>query len=220
MKKDGPARIFFDIETVPTQLPVLQEYMIGTVKAPANYKDPEKIAQYIEEAKDEVLDKCALNGATNHIICIGCAIDDHKPVSWSAHNVNQEAKLLREFYDYLESNLGFYEKNTFVGHNIIGFDLKVLRQRSMVLGVTPSKIVPWQAKPWEGDLLYDTMLQWDAKEYIKLEKLALAFGVPMKKTMSGGDVYAAWKNGLHEQIADYCEVDVELVRQVYKKMVV
>lgn len=217
MKKDSPATIYIDIETIPTQDTAMQDYILNGIKAPGNYKDEAKIAAYIEEAKAEALDKCGLDGAANHIICIGVAIDDHAPVSFYAKKYQEEKKALQEFYAYLYENL-MPQGNIFVGHNVSGFDLKVIRQRSMIHGIKSIVSIPFDSKPWDLNP-YDTMVQWDSKNFIKLEKLALAFGIKTKKTMDGSEVYKAWQNGMHDQIADYCKNDVALTREVYKKMV-
>lgn len=217
MKSQEPCDVYIDIETIPTQETVMQEYVLKNLKAPGNYKDPEKIAAYLEEAKEEALDKCGLDGATNHIICIGIAIDDHEPVSFSAKKYQEEGKMLKEANEYMADNLQ-YHGNTIIGHNVSGFDLKVIRQRGIVLGVNTGIAIPFHAKPWDLNP-FDTMMQWDAKNFIKLEKLALALGIQTKKTMEGSEVYSAWKNGLHDMIADYCKNDVRLVREVYKKMI-
>lgn len=217
MMKQESATVYLDIETIPTQESVMQEYVLKSLKAPGNYKDTEKIAAYLEEAKEDALDKCGLDGATNHIICIGVAIDDHDPISFSAEKYSHERKMLEDFYKYVAGNLP-YHGNVFVGHNVSGFDLKVIRQRGIVLAVKPGVSIPFDAKPWDLNP-FDTMIQWDSKNFIKLEKLALALGIKTKKTMEGSEVYGAWKNGLHEQIAEYCRNDVALVREVYKRMV-
>lgn len=217
MRKFDRAEIYIDIETIPTQEKDMQAYVLQSIKAPANYKDPEKIAAYLDEAKEKALDECGFEGSTNHIICIGVAIDDHPAVSFSANNVKDEAKMLRMFYSYLVENC-IPHGNKVIGHNIVGYDLKIIKQRSMILGVKPEGIaLPFNAKSWDSEI-FDTMLQWDSKNSIKLEKLALALGIKAKKTMAGSDVYGAWKNGLHDMIADYCRNDVELTREVYKKM--
>lgn len=212
--------IYIDIETIPTQVDAMRQYLVDGVKAPANYKDPEKIAAYIEEQKEDVVNKAAFDGASNHIICIGVAIDDQPSVSFSIDgDVSKEAMMLDAFYSYLKDTVGNWQHCTWIGHNVINFDLKILRQRSMILGVKPPAniIIPANSKPWESNP-YDTMMQWDAKNFIKLDKLALALNIPMGKSMSGADVYPLWQQGEYDAIADYCRGDVDLVRLVYERM--
>jgi DNA polymerase elongation subunit (family B) len=48
--------------------------MQDKIKAPKNYKDPDKIATYIEREKANVLDKAALSPLTGRIIAVGLGI--------------------------------------------------------------------------------------------------------------------------------------------------
>lgn len=209
--------IVLDIETIPTQSIVMQEYILKNVKAPANYKDADKIAAYINEAKPEALDKAAFFGQTNHIVCIGFAIDDGPVGALQLEKIEDEAELIKAFYGILIGELGDSYGNTFVGHNISGFDLRVLKQRSMILRCPFPGFIPFDGKPWDKNP-YDTMIQWaGAKESVKLETLAQAFGLP-GKTTDGSQVYKMWQAGQFNKIQDYCMADVELTRQVYKRM--
>jgi len=210
--------IYLDIETIPSQLPWVSEYVAAGVKPPGTIKKAESIAKWHEESKpdavQEAMDKCSFDGALNHIICIGVAIDDEPAKTIVANTIDQEPVLLNEFYGLIKSHaLGA----VYIGHNISGFDLKVIKQRSMVLGVKPAAMIPFDAKPWEKNP-YDTMVQWDAKNSAKLDKIARAFGIKGKGDVDGSDVYQMWKDGNFSEIAQYCREDVEMTRSVYKKM--
>jgi hypothetical protein len=54
-------KIYLDIETIPTQRPEIQEHVKSNVKAPGNYKDPAKIAAYIENRRVSS-EKCGASG--------------------------------------------------------------------------------------------------------------------------------------------------------------
>ena len=73
----------------------------------------------------------SFDGAYGRILVCAYAIDD-EPVQalWS---VDVEKKLLEDFWE-LARNI-----DLFVGHNIIDFDMRFLYQRSMILGVKPSR---------------------------------------------------------------------------------
>lgn len=211
-------KITLDIETIPSQLPWVKEYIAATVKPPGTMKKQETIDKWIAEEKEnaisESMDKCSFDGAMNHIICIGVAIDDAPAVAVYAKTIDDEKIILNEFYDLIRP----YEFGTvFIGHNISGFDLKVIRQRSMVLGIKPLDFIPFNSKPWELNP-YDTMAQWDQKNSVKLDKIARAFGIEGKGDVDGSMVYQMWKDGKFDEIAQYCKDDVELTRRVYKKM--
>jgi DNA polymerase elongation subunit (family B) len=109
-----------------------------------------------------------------------------------------------------------FQDNVFIGHNLIGFDLKIIKQRAMILGIKPPSNIPFNAKPWDSSP-FDTMLQWDARNFVKLDKIAKAFGL-QGKNGEGCKVYEWWQAGKFDKIADYCASDVELTYQVYKRM--
>lgn len=211
--------IFLDIETIPSQEPWVREYVSETVKPPAQMKKAETIQKWIEEEKENAveaaLDKTVFEGATNHIVAISIARNDMPVCSWFISDVKDEAQMLEKFYFSIGA-LGQYGRR-FVGHNIINFDLRVIKQRSMVLGVKPCAGMPFNEKPW-SEVIFDTMIRWDAKNYVKMDLLARAFGFDGKGEMDGSKVYEAWKAGEFQKISDYCADDVELTRKIYNRM--
>lgn len=212
--------IYLDIETIPSQQGWVKEYVSKEINPPATITKAETLDSWFKEKKpleiEKALDKCGLNGATNHIVCIGVAIDDNMPFCFYAENIKDESKLLTDFYSWLHITSIPYE-TVFVGHNISGFDLKVIKQRSIILGITPLTKIPFTAKPWDMNP-YDTMVQWDAKNYTKLELIANALGLNWSSDVDGSNIYSLWKDGFHDEIKKYCMEDVNITREVYKKM--
>lgn len=209
--------VCLDIETIPSQEAWVAQFAEKYVKPPGTLKKQESIDKWIAEEREgaiqDSIDKMGFDGSTNHIICIGVSINDQDPVSFSAETVDQEAGALKAFYSYISD----LDRPQVVGHNIAGFDLKIIRQRSIVLGIPLPANLPFFAKPWEFNP-YDTMVQWDPRNNIKLDRLAQAFGIPGKDGMDGSKVYGAWKEGRHQEIAEYCRADVEMTRAVFKRM--
>ncbi len=214
--------IVIDIETIPSQLPWVKDYVAETVKPPGTMKKQETIDKWILEERsgaiDEAMDKCSFDGAMNHIVCIGIAIDNEDPIAIVAETIDQEAEILKSFYEVLRG-VPYSVANTYIGHNISGFDFRVIRQRSMVLGVKPCKGLPFDSKPWDKNP-YDTMLQWSQSrsDWASLDKLAKAFGIDGKSGIDGSMVYPMWKEGKFKELAEYCKSDVRIVRELYKKM--
>lgn len=210
--------IYLDIETIPAQTPDVITHVRESIKAPSNYKDPDKIAAYIDESATEALLKTSFDGAYGHIVCVSVAIDNQEPVSFSSGTVEGEAFLLDDLFLWLSENTGEgYTSKTFIGHNIIGFDLPFLRKRSMILDIRPPAFIPFHGKPWELNP-FDTMTQWDAKNFCGLDKLLKAFNIGSKGDVDGSMVYEMWKDGKHDEIAAYCRSDVENTRKLYKRM--
>ena len=61
--------IVLDLES--HAIPDAATYLTEPVEAPSNYKDPEKIAAYIKDAKQAQLDKAALDIDLARIVCLG-----------------------------------------------------------------------------------------------------------------------------------------------------
>ena len=97
--------------------------------------------------------------------------------------------------------------------------MKIIRQRSIVLGIRPRSNMPFDAKPWDTNP-FDTLVQWDSdrQKMISLDKLAKALGIQGKSDIDGSMVYGMWKEGKFDEIAQYCADDVRMVRDVYKRI--
>lgn len=207
--------IYLDIETIPSQ----DKAVIDTidVKPPATIKKQETLDKwYAEEYPvklQEAQDKMSLDGLTNQIIVIGLAFDDSEVITIAN---DDEYNLLNEFYHTLKTKADAFG-NVFIGHNILGFDLNVIKKRSIIENVIPDFKIPFAAKPWD-DGVYDTMLRWDVKNFTSQDKIALALGLGGKGDMNGSMVYQYWKDGRIDEIKDYCKRDVESVRRIHKRM--
>jgi len=211
--------IFLDIESLPSQSAEYRAEVRDTITAPAQYKKPESIAQWIADngdaAADEIVAKTSFNPAHGHICTIGFAIGDGEIEAFHAQSIDEEATIITNFFDCLpEQGL-----NRFIGHYISGFDLRFILNRAIVLGVQlpPSVMFPRDIKPW-SDNVFDTMVAWAGpKDRISLDDLCKALGIPGKDGFDGSMVAEAWANGEHEKIASYARDDVERVRSVFRK---
>ncbi len=210
-------KLFLDIETIPSQLPWVREHIIDTIKPPGTIKKQETLDKWysetMPEAVDEAMSKTSFDGAMCHVIAIGYAIDD-EPADYfyCANPLEDEAERIDGFFQMV-NKLSFPD---IVGHNVTQFDLRVLRQRAIILGVSVPRNIPWAAKPWDKNP-FDTMMQWDAQNKVSLDKLAKAMGINGKDEMNGSMVYDYWQKGKHQEIVDYCKRDVDLVRSVYSR---
>lgn len=213
--------IYLDIETLPSFNPQVRENLGKKIKPPATYKKPESIQQWMDEnfAKetDEAHRKTSFDGALGHVCAIGYAIDDATPNVFYA-KPEKEEEILRDFFHCITIFCqSIRTKPTFVGHNLVNFDLNFLRKRAIVLDVKPSSYIPFKAKPWD-DSIFDTMTQWDAKNNISLDNLCKALGIEGKDGIDGSMVYDMVLQGRLEEVAEYCKHDVEITRSVYRRM--
>jgi hypothetical protein len=228
--------IYFDIETIPSQSFAAIELIKAdiekqkiAVKAPSNYKDQEKIDAYIK-AEVEKLDaefdatyrKTSFDGGLGQICCISWAIDDRPPVSLYE---TSETSIVFDFYQALmeEYNPSSQTRPKFIGHNIVNFDLRFLFQRSVMNNVKPPMMIPFSAKPWD-ESIFDTMTAWAGHgNRVSLDKLCKIFNIPLKgseigEEIDGSKVWDFYQAGRIEDIARYCEGDVDRTRQAYKRM--
>lgn len=221
--------IYLDIETLPCQLPgfgdelraeiaASAEERKAAVRAPANYKDEEKIAAFIIDARQKIDDDIdavaekqyratALDGTFGEVFCVAWAIEDG-PIEVS--DLAGAFKALQAAYDPRDSPC-------IIGHNV-PWDIRFMWQRARIEGIAAPRWWPVKAKPWE-DAIYDTMTQWaGVGNRIKLDKLCKAFGVSGKAGFDGSQVYDAWLAGEHDRIREYCKDDVMRVRDLHKRM--
>jgi hypothetical protein len=234
--------LYVDIETIPCQsvemVAALRadadvELMIAldAVRAPGNYKDSAKIDDFIADAKSKLLKdhdaqceadwlKTSFDGGLGHICVIGYAFGDREPQAITArHDVlGDESAALREFFGVVNAT-GSGARLTWVGHNLIAFDLPFIWKRSMVLGVKPTFHLPRDPKPW-ADNVFDTMTQWaGARDRISMDKLCRILGIPGKGDMDGSKVWEYVRTGRIAEVATYCCGDIERTRAMHRRMV-
>ena len=63
--------------------------------------------------------------------------------------------------------------------------------------------------------------RWSPRKSVSLDRLARVLGLESSKArgIDGARVYDKFCEGCHGEIADYCMRDVELVREIYYRMV-
>lgn len=233
--------IYFDIETIPAQNPsdiaMIREESdkeVAAIKAPSNYKDEVKIAEYIaakrleiEASFDDRYRKTSFDGAMGQIVCISFAVDNSEPVNLYSYGVtgNEEAELITAFYNQIKLNYDptNQQRPVFIGHNVVGFDLRFLFQRSVMLGIKPPMMIPFKAKPWD-DTVFDTMTAWaGVGNRVSLAKLCKVFGLAEKgseigEEIDGSKVWDFVKAGRIEEVSKYCGGDVVRTREIYKRL--
>lgn len=198
--------LFFDIETTANKdsLQFMEE-----PTAPSNWKNPDKIAAYIENKKAEQAEKAALDADYGKIVALGFKEDGFPIHSILSDIEMSEREMIEVFWQYYKEQGG-----RSCGYNIIGFDLPYLMRRSFALGVKPT-IIPNLAKYRTSPTL-DLMMvlfnwygfksmKWVAKRY-RLDNPLPELEGSQVATMDG------------ETLRAYVENDVYLVYQLYERM--
>jgi hypothetical protein len=205
-------KVFLDIETLPPDR-----------QASALISSPEPCA-------DEEFRHLALNGDWGRVLTIGLILEKngqelHRGLLGRERQTMMfhldEARTLRAFWRLIK---GFNVRRDFIiGHNIFDFDLLFLYKRSIIQRVRPT--VNLSFARYRSQPIFDTMHEWERwkwqRRYISLDQLARVLGLESSKQegMDGSKVYDKFCAGCHDEIARYCMRDVELVRQVYNRMV-
>lgn len=227
-----------DIETLPTNDPaVIAEFQNDAdkekaeLKAPSNYKDEAKIAEYIAAKATEIdagiaekVAKTSFNGMYGRIACICYAFDDGE-VFTSSHP--DERVMLECFFADIAEVVGIKthagkipQPFTVVGHNVVGFDLPFIKHRSIINKVRPLPqfIKAFDAKPWGGEVA-DTMLMWSSDPHKRgsMDRLCKAFGIPGKDGFDGSMVADTWPTD-PQKVIEYCKDDVRRTRELYKRL--
>lgn len=179
-------------------------------------------AEATEAAAQEAWRKTSFDGALGHICVIGVAVDDFLPVSiYNGNWLANEANVLKEFFAVVDRACAASPnvQPVFVGHNLIEFDLRFIFQRAVVLGVKPSAHIPFNARPYGDRSVFDTMVRWGgATRGGSLDKIAKALGLGGKGDMDGSMVWNAVNEGRIDDVARYCRKDVDLTRELYRRM--
>jgi 3'-5' exonuclease len=214
--------LVIDLETIPVDDPAVREEIARSIVMPGNISKPDTIAAWEETKRpalvEEAFARGGLSATTGKICCIGLST----PKSEMSFCGPDEEDVLRLAYEYIAS---IPDPITFVGHNLVGFDLPFLRQRSIVLGIKPPQTLrlAWSAKHWDTDRVSDTMLLWsaDKQQRISLDRLCRLLGIKSSKAdgMDGSKVWPMWQEGRLQEIADYCIADCLATLECYRRIV-
>lgn len=206
----------FDIETLPSTDKQVIERIAANISPPGNIKKKESIDAWMEENYEQELKKeihkTGLNAAYGSVACIAFAANER--IHSTTFDLD-ETQCIGSFYECIE------EYEVFCGHNIAGFDLKFLKQRSMILGIKPPRNIlrAMNAKPWD-DCIKDIMLMWDSdkNKMASLDLMCWWFGVKHDMPdMDGSMVAEMWYKD-PQKVIDYCMADVKAEREIYYKM--
>jgi predicted PolB exonuclease-like 3'-5' exonuclease len=135
---------------------------------------------------------------------------------------DNEEDLLLEVRNLLDRchKLDFY----LCGHNLKNFDIPMLAKRMIINNIMPSKILPsYDTKPWEVKAI-DTKEIWQYGSYSSIGSLDLmcsCLDIPTPKDgeINGGMVHQAyWNQNRLDEIAKYCEKDVDVLIESIKKL--
>ncbi len=201
--------LFFDIETAanPDALVFLPE-----PTAPANYKDAEKIAQYVTEKKAEQVQQAPLDADLGRVIAIAMqrGLENAAEVYLTGDpETPDEATLLHCFWSSFAQMDG-----RACGYNILGFDLPYLLRRSFDLGIDVP-LLPRLAK-YQTEPIMDLMgilYNWGNARGLKW--VCRRYGIPNELPDLDGSKVAGMDR---DTLRKYARNDLTLLIELYKRM--
>lgn len=201
--------LFFDIETAanPDALVFLPE-----PTAPANYKDAEKIAQYVSDKKAEQVQQAPLDADLGKVIAIAMqrGLENAAEVYLAGDpETSDEKALLHCFWSSFAQMDG-----RACGYNILGFDLPYLLRRSFDLGIDVP-LLPRLAK-YHIEPIVDLMgilYNWGNARGLKW--VCRRYGIPNElPDLDGSQVV----NMDRDTLRKYARNDLTLLIELYKRM--
>lgn len=199
-------KLFFDIETLPADE---SKYEILKKIYDKKKKKKSYLGQKIGTFEN-FIESTGLDGTFGRIFCISYAINDD-PISCLSGN---EQDVIKKFWEVVR------DVDLFIGFNILDFDLRFLYQRSIILGIRPSRNLTFAR--YRSEPIFDVMYEWSkwsTQNKVSLDSLAQVLGIPSsKKELEGSRVYDYYKKGKYSEIRTYCNADVEVLRRIYKRM--
>lgn len=220
-------RLYFDLETIPDQSEDALVRAMENVKVPASYKKAEVIDAYRIEHARENWEKTSLAGITGEICSIAFAFDDG-PVESITRKLDApgERELLLAFFSkvkkYRLNGEGSHQRLEWIGHNVIDFDLRFVKHRTLILNLDAGIHIPADGRHNKGSV-FDTMREWCGwKGFVKQSALQQAFAIPADgslECMGGHQVAEFWAAGRYKEIAKYNQDDVRVCREIHQRLV-
>jgi len=214
--------VTLDIETIP---PMDREPNPDDVKAPGNYKDPEKIKAFQEENAIAAYRKLSLNPLDAQVCVIGCAWQDEPVVTFAGLD---EKAIFTQFEEWLQSktttqhqgNLKQINNFSVCGHNIANFDLPILFLRGAKYGLYGVMDLA-NKKPFDEKIMDTMRMAFPTlrNEYVSMDVLCSFFGLEGKGEIDGSMVYDLVLEGRLPDVANYCADDVNKTRQLLLKLI-
>ncbi len=218
--------IIIDLETAP--LDNARDYIdppsLDDITAPANYKDPVKIAEFIEDAKVKKLaafdkdctSKAALDFNCARIVAIGFWTESHKPTALLCKTADDERAALDEVWEYCQHR-------TVVGFRVREFDVPLMIQRSRYLRLAhPMPDLGRYARNSSICDLYDLLTFNDIRAETvmrrSLKSFARRFGLPVSDAVDGKEIPALVADGQWEQIESHVLSDIRLTLALAQRL--
>lgn len=189
---------------------------VEPISAPSNYKDEQKIADYIREAEAERQARFALDPDCCRIVALGfhdVGVGD--PTVYLCSNEYEERQQLTLFWETYAQR-----ETRLIGFNSFRFDLPVIVMRSLYLQVKHPVLTfapAWKAWP-HVDLWEKLSLNGARKDVKGLRFYAKRFGIPIYDDITGKDVAGMIAAGEWSKVENHCLFDLDLTRALAERL--
>ena len=204
----SPQWMCFDLETVP--MPDCAEYLVEPIEAPANYKDPVKIAAYIEEKRQQQIADAGLDLDLCEIVAVAGVFHD---TDWlQTRETRSEEEMISDFWRFASHVLS--HNGSLVGFNVLHFDLPVLLRRSLYLGIPTPRI---SVDKYRHDGIVDVadVLSFGRREFMRSQAFyAKRLGIAHDTTVDGSQIAALVIAGQWDTVERHCRMDTRTVREI------
>ncbi|TVQ99290.1 MAG: hypothetical protein EA399_07815 [Desulfovibrionales bacterium] len=208
----GFVEVVIDVETIPG--PIRPDP--STLSPPANYKNADSIAKWREENAESIYRKQALDPLKGQICSIAWAFNVSPVHSATLGKCCTDEEQIFERLTAALLEVAKGREIVFIGHNIY-FDLAFIWKRSFLYENCSllRKMIPRER--WSKSVI-DTQRLWQFdREFTSLDALAKFLGLEPKNA-KGDEVFDMYLAQQFDKIASYNRGDVEITRQVYRRI--
>jgi hypothetical protein len=208
-ERERRMKLFFKIETEtnPNALRFLPK-----PKPPVHWKDPNKIAKWIEEKRVDQVEKASLDLDMARITAIGLRMgEDGETVARAVNENFPEDRLIYLFWRCFRKCSG-----ESVGYNTISFDFPMIMRRSWELGILPT-IFPDLRRymKWPTADLMQILAGWQKDQCKSLKFICERYGIDNQMPALDGSVVSLMDEPTK---LIYAKNNVNMIFQLYQKM--
>lgn len=207
----------YDIETASN--PRAKHYY-ESLKASGYYagrkgtKDLEKIKSQIEEKMQAHMGKAPLQWWTGRVVAIGCQLGSSTAKPKIFIDLDNEEKVLTEFFAYIKECSDLYPDLTLIGKENSDFDDPYLRGRAMAnqIGIPNQLRLPGRLTD------VNKIFGFSGKSAQRGKLSDYAYGLQLPVKLGDGSDVAKWvANKEVEKLSEYCLRDVQITAEILKR---
>lgn len=194
-----------DLETAP--IDDAETYLdLSDISAPANYKDPAKIAAFVAAETVKQFERCSLDPDLCKIVALGFVGEEGgEPIVWTCEDELAERTAIGSFFETWRT----CGRPEFVTYNGVDFDLPILERRALYQRVSaPPLYLDKYRHPGVTDA-QQILSKFGRFKWRSLSFYTNRFGLPpVDDDVTGADIGALVKAGEWDTIAKHCRADV------------